>query len=149
MVANFSTDPSAVLFASGNTAIGDFYGGTIRTINANGGYRIGYDFTFTGSYVHNWIRLPEGNFNTDLVGWRFNWALSSKSYFQSFIQYNSRTNQVGLNLRLGLLSTSSTGLYVVYNSRVATIDYTDPHEQIDRRTLNRAFFVKYNYLFDF
>jgi hypothetical protein len=67
-VANFSTDPSAVLFASGNTAIGDFYGGTIRTINANGGYRIGYDFTFTGSYVRNWIRLPEGNFNTDLLG---------------------------------------------------------------------------------
>jgi hypothetical protein len=148
-VANLSTDPSAVFFASGNTAIGDFYGGTIRTVNANGGYRIGYDFTFTGSYVHNWVRLPEGNFNTDLVGWRFNWAISSKSYFQSFIQYNSRTNQVGLNLRLGLLSTSSTGLFIVYNSRVATIDYTDPHEQIDRRTLNRAFFVKYNYLFDF
>ncbi|MSO23423.1 MAG: hypothetical protein EXQ58_09255 [Acidobacteria bacterium] len=148
-VANFSTDPSAVLFASGNTAIGDFYGGTIRTVNANGGYRIGYDYTFTGSYVHNWVRLPEGNFNTDLVGWRFNWALSSKSYFQSFIQYNSRTNQVGLNLRLGLLATSSTGLFIVYNSRVATIDYTDPHEHIDRRTLNCAFLVKYNYLFDF
>jgi hypothetical protein len=31
----------------------------------------------------------------------------------------------------------STGLYVVYNY-VATIDYTDPHEQVDRRTLNRA-----------
>jgi len=148
-VANFSTDPSAMLFGSGNTAIGDFYGGTIRTVNANGGYRIGYDYTFTASYVRNWIRLPEGNFNTDLVGWRFNWALSPKSYFQSFVQYNSRSNQVGLNLRLGLLSNSSTGLFVVYNSRISTIDYTDPHEQIDRRTLNRAFFVKYNYLFDF
>jgi uncharacterized protein DUF5916 len=148
-VVNFATDPSAVLFASGNTAIGDFYGGTIRTINANGGYRIGYDYTFTGSYVHNWIRLPEGNFNTDLVGWRFNWALSSKSYFQSFLQYNSRSNQIGLNIRLGLLSTSSTGLFVVYNSRVSTIDYSDPHDNMERRTLSRAFFVKYNYLFDF
>jgi hypothetical protein len=148
-VINFSSDPSAALFGSGNTAIGDFYGGTIRTLNLNGGYRIGYTFTFTGSYVHNWIRLPEGEFNTDLVGYRFNWALSPKSYFQSFIQYNSRTNQVGLNLRLGLLSTSSTGLFIVYNSRVSTIDYTDPHEHMDRRTLSRAFFLKYNYLFDF
>lgn len=149
IVANYSTDPSAVMFASGNTAIGNFYGGTIRTLNANGGYRIGYDYTFTGSYVHNWIRLPEGNFNTDLVGWRFNWALSPKSYFQSFIQYNSRTDQVGVNLRLGLLSTSSTGLFIVYNSRILAIDYSDPHEHVDRRTLSRAFFVKYNYLFDF
>ncbi len=149
MVVNYSTDPSAVIFASGNTAIGDFYGGTIRTLDANGGYRIGYDFTFTGSYVHNWIHLPEGRFNTDLVGWRFNWALSPKSYFQSFIQYNSRSNQVGLNLRLGLLSTSSTGLFVVYNSRVSTIDYTDPHENMERRTLSRALYIKYNYLFDF
>jgi hypothetical protein len=148
-VINFSSDPSATLFGSGNTAIGDFYGGTIRTLNLNGGYRIGYTFTFTGSYVRNWIRLPEGKFNTDLVGYRFNWALSPKSYFQSFIQYNSRTNQVGLNLRLGLLSTSSTGLFIVYNSRVSTIDYADPHEHTDRRTLNRAFFIKYNYLFDF
>ncbi len=149
MVANYSTDPSAMLFASGNTAIGDFYGGTIRTLNFNGGYRIGYDFTFTGSYVHNWVHVPEGNFNTDLIGYRFNWALSPKSYFQSFIQYNSRSNQVGMNFRLGLLSTSSTGLFIVYNSRIATIDYSDPHEHIDRRTLSRAFFVKYNYLFDF
>jgi hypothetical protein len=149
MVANYSTDPSAVLFASGNVAVGDFYGGTIRTLNWNGGYRIGYDFTFTGSYVHNWIRLPEGDFNTDLIGYRFNWALSPKSYFQSFIQYNSRSNQVGVNLRLGLLSTSSTGLFVVYNSRVSTVDYSDPHEHMERRTLSRALFIKYNYLFDF
>lgn len=148
-VINFTTDPSAPTFGSGNTAFGDFYGGTIRTVNVNGGYRIGYAYTFTGSYVRNWIRLPEGNFNTDLVGYRFNWSLSPKSYFQSFIQYNSRSNQVGINLRLGLLSTSSTGLFVVYNSRVSTIDYADPHENMERRTLSRAFFVKYNYLFDF
>ncbi len=148
MVGNFGSDPSAPLFASGNVAIGDFYGGTIRTLNFNGGYRIGYRYTFTGSYIRNFIHLPEGEFNTDLVGYRFNWSLTPKSYFQSFIQYNSRTHQIGINARLGLLSTSSTGLYIVYNSRVATLDYTDPHE-VERRTLSRALFVKFNYLFDF
>jgi hypothetical protein len=147
-VANFSSNQSARFFGSGNAAAGGFYGGTIRTINLNGGYRIGYDFTFTGNYIHNWIHLPEGIFNTDLAGFRFNWAISPKSYFQSLIQYNSRTNQIGINLRLGLLSTSSTGLFLVYNSRVATFDYTDPYEVV-RRTLNRGFLVKYSYLFDF
>ena len=148
IVGNFNFNPSAVIFGGGNIAIGDFYGGTIRNLNLNGGYRIGYRYTFTLSYVRNFVRLPEGDFNTDLVGYRFNWSLTPKSYFQSFVQYNSRTHQVGINARLGLLSTSSTGLYVVYNSRVATIDYLDPHEQ-DRRTLSRALFLKFNYLFDF
>lgn len=148
VIANFSTDPSASVFGSGNAAAGDFYGGTIRTISLNGGRRIGYAYTLRGSYAHNWIRLPEGRFDTDLIGFRFNWSLSPKSYFQTFLQYNSRTNQVGINLRLGLLSTSSSGLFLVYNSRISSIDYLDPHE-VERRTLSRAFFVKYNYLFNF
>ncbi|MEW5975685.1 MAG: DUF5916 domain-containing protein [Acidobacteriota bacterium] len=147
-VVNFTSDPSARLFWGGNTAIGDFYSGTIRTISINSGYRIGYRYAFTGNYVRNWIRLPEGDFNTDLIGQRFNWALSPKSYFQSFLQYNSRTNQVGVNLRLALLSTSSTGFFLVYNSRVSTADYLDPHET-ERRTLSRALFAKFSYLFDF
>jgi Domain of unknown function (DUF5916) len=148
MVANFGSDPSATFFTDGNVAIGHFYGGTIRTINLNGGYRVGYRFTFSGNYIRNFIRLPEGKFNTDLVGYRFNWSLTPKSYFQSFIQYNNQTHQVGINARLGLLSTSSTGLFIVYNSHVSTIDYTDPHD-VDRRTLSRGLFVKFNYLFDF
>jgi hypothetical protein len=149
MVANFGSDPSANLFASGNVAVGNFYAGTIRTINVNGGYRIGgYRYTLAGSYIRNFIHLPEGNFNTDLLGYRFNWSFTPKSYFQSFIQYNSRTQDVGINARLGLLSTSSTGLFIVYNSRVATVDFLDPHE-VERRTLSRALSVKFNYLFDF
>ena len=149
MVANFGSDPSANLFASGNVAVGNFYAGTIRTINVNGGYRIGgYRYTLAASYIRNFIHLPEGNFNTDLLGYRFNWSFTPKSYFQSFIQYNSRTQDVGINARLGLLSTSSTGLFIVYNSRVATVDFLDPHE-VERRTLSRALFIKFNYLFDF
>ncbi|MBI1898528.1 MAG: carbohydrate binding family 9 domain-containing protein, partial [Acidobacteria bacterium] len=148
MVANYGTDPTARFFASGNFSAGDFYGGTIRTINVNGGYRRGRNLTWTGGYIRNFIRLPEGDFNTDLIGLRFNWSFTPKSYLQSFTQYNSRVNQLGTNIRLALLSTSSTGLFLVYNSRVATIDYFDPHE-IPRRTLSRALFVKFNYLFDF
>jgi hypothetical protein len=148
MVVNYGTDLTARFFAYGNASVGDFYGGTIRTINMNGGYRYGQNMTWTGSYIRNFIRLPEGDFNTDLAGLRFNWSFTPKSYLQSFTQYNSRTNQVGVNVRLALLSTSSTGFFVVYNTRVATVDFLDPHET-ERHTLSRALFVKFNYLFDF
>ena len=57
---------------------------------------------------------------------------------QTFTQYNSRNNQVSANIRFALLSTSSNGLFVVYNTRAVPIDYVDPHNR-ERTTLNRAF----------
>ena len=82
------------------------------------------------------------------MGFRFSWSFTPKSYLQTFTQYNSRANQVGTNIRFALLSTASNGLYVVYNTRTATIDFRDPHD-VPRGTLSRAFYVKYTYLFDF
>lgn len=148
VIANYGTDPSAPLFLSGTLAVGSFYDGTIKTLNFNGGYRRGRKLTWTASFVRNFIRLPVGDFNTDLVGLRFNWSFTPKSFFQTFSQYNNRTNQIIHNIRFGLLSTSSTGLYVVYNTGIATRDFTDPHG-VDRRTQTRALFVKFNYLLDY
>ena len=147
-IANFQTDPSAPLFFGGNAASGDFYNGSIRTLRGSLGYRKGKNLTWTGSWVRNFIDLPVGNFDTDLVGLRFNWSLTPKSFFQTFSQYNSRTEQIGHNVRLGLLSTSSTGLFIVFNTANLTTDYLDPHE-VQRRTLSRALFVKFNYLLDY
>jgi Domain of unknown function (DUF5916) len=148
IVLNYSTDPSATFFLSGNLAKAGFYDGTLRTINTTLGYRKSQNLTWTGSWVRNFIDLPEGYFNTDLVGLRFNWSFTPKSYLQTFSQFNSRTNQIGHNIRLAFLSTSSTGLYVVYNTGISTRDFTDPHD-VERRTLNRALFIKFNYLLDY
>ena len=147
-VVNYGTDQTARYFVTGNLSAGGFYDGSIRSVNFNAGYRRSQDVVFTGGWVRNWIRVSTGNFDTDLIGFRFNWTFTPKRYFQTFVQYNSRTGQVGLNTRLALLSTSSTGLFVVYNSRIATYDFFDPHE-VQRRTMSRALFIKYNYLFDF
>ncbi len=148
LIANYQTDPSAPLFLRGNAAVGDFYNGTIRTLNFEGGYRHGRNLTWTGTFVRNFVRLPVGDFNTDLVGLRFNWSFTPKSFIQTFSQYNSTTNQIGHNIRLALLSTSSTGLFVVYNTATSTTDFRDPHD-IERRTLSRALFIKFSHLLDY
>jgi len=147
-VVNYATDPTARFFADGNVSAGNFYSGTIRTINFNGGYRRGQNLTWTGGYIRNFITLPQGAFATDLVAFRFNWSFTPKSWVQTLTQYNSRTNQVGTNVRLAVLKSSSTGFFLVYNTRAATADYFDPHG-VERRTLSRALFFKFNYLFDF
>ena len=148
IIANYGTDPSATFFLDGTAAIGDFYSGTIRTMRFQGGYRRGRNLTWIGSWVRNFIKLPVGDFNTDLVGLRFNWSFTPKSFLQTLSQYNSQTRQIGHNIRLGLLSTSSTGLFIVFNTATSTRDYFDPHD-VQRRTMSRALFVKFNYLLDY
>ena len=148
LILNYQTDPSAPLFLGGNTAVGDFYNGKIRTLNFQGGYRRGKNLTWTGSFIRNFVRLPVGDFNTNLIGLRFNWTFTPKSFLQTFSQYNSTTNQIGHNIRFALLSTSSTGLFVVYNTAASTTDFRDPHD-IERRTLSRALFLKFSHLLDY
>ena len=116
-------------------------------MSVNGGYRYNHNVSLTGSYVKNFIKLPAGDFDTDLIGLRFNWSFTSKSFIQTFSQYNSQTQRIGHNVRFGLMSTSSTGLFVVFNNTDATHDYSDPHE-VRRRNVSRALFIKFNYLFD-
>ena len=147
-IANFQSDPSAVLFGGGSFAVGDFYSGDITAYSFAGGVRKGQNLTWTLTWSRNSIDLPVGEFQTDLASLRFNWSLTPKSYIQTLSQYSNRTNQMTHNVRLGLLSTSSTGLYVVYNTGLLMRDYLDPHS-VERRLETQAFFVKFNYLLDY
>ena len=147
-VFNYGTDPSARFFVRGNLATAGFYDGNIRTVSFTAGYQRSENLTWTGSWTRNFVKLPAGDFNTDLVGLRFNWSFTPKSYLQTFSQYNNATRQIGHNVRLAFLSTSSTGFYLVYNTGISTRDFTDPHD-VERRTVNRALFVKFNYLLDY
>ncbi len=148
LISNFATDPSAPVFFSGTAALGSFYDGTIGSLNLRGGYRHGSNLTWTGSWTGNFIKLPVGDFNANLIGLRFNWSFTPKSFLQTFSQYNSVTGEIGHNIRLGVLSTSSTGLFVVFNTISTTMSFHDPHD-VERRTLSRALFIKYTHLLDF
>ena len=147
-IANFQSDPSAVLFGGGTFAVGDFYSGDITAYSFSGGVRKGQNLTWTLTWARNNIDLPVGKFHTDLASLRFNWSITPKSYFQTLSQYSNRTNQLTHNIRLGLLSKSSTGLFVVYNTGMLMRDYLDPHS-VERRLETQAFFIKFNYLLDY
>ena len=147
-IANFQSDPSAVVFGGGTLATGDFYSGDITAFNLMGGVRKGQNLTWTLGWSRNFIDLPVGEFHTDLASFRFNWSITPKSYFQTLSQFSNRTNRFSHNIRLGLLSTSSTGLFVVYNTGMLMRDYMDPHG-MERRLESQALFVKFNYLLDY
>ncbi len=149
-----NTDQSARLYGTINYAWGSFYSGHIRTLTLGAGVRSGYKYLLSARYIRNDVELPVGDFATDLVILQFTYSFTPKSYLQSLIQYNSRSNQVGVNIRYALIRIASTGLYIVYNSRFDTLG-SDPHDPGEvfpppyRRTLDRALLAKFTYLFDF
>jgi len=145
---DYNSDPSRTVFWTSEFSLGQFYNGSLQSINLSGGVRRGPNLTWTGTYTRNFVDLPAGDFNTDLVGLRFNWSFSSSSYFQTFSQYNSVARQIGHNVRLAVLSRSATGLFVVFNTAHATYEFNDPHG-VDRRTQSRALIVKFTHLLDF
>ena len=117
-------------------------------VSLTGGLRKGQDLTWTLTWVRNMIDLSVGAFNTDLASLRFNWSISTKSYSQTLSQYSNRTNQQSHSVRLGLMSASAAGLFVVYNTGMLVRDYIDPHS-VERRLETHAFFIKFNYLLDY
>ena len=117
-------------------------------VSLTGGVRKGQNLTWTLTWVRNMIDLPVGAFNTDLASLRFNWPISTKSYSQTPSQYSNRTNRRSHNVRLGLLSTSATRLFVVYNTGMLLRDYINPHS-VERRLEAHAFSIKLNYLLDY
>src|SRR5690606_20736435 len=75
--ADFNGDPTRTLFWTSELGLGDFYDGKITTIILGGGARKGPNLTWTGTYTRNLVRLPAGDFNTDLIGLRWNWSFTS------------------------------------------------------------------------
>ena len=148
------SDESASLFTEAHISLGEFYRGRIRSLNIQGGFRSGAKFLLAGRYIWNDIRLPEGDFVTNLGVLQFSYSFTPKCYLQSLIQYNSSSRQIGLNIRFALLRTGNTGLFVVYNSQFDETGF-DPHDispltrEATQHTLNRALLAKFTYLFDF
>jgi len=137
-----ASDPSASMFGNMNITVGTFYEGDIKSYSTSLGFRTGPQFITTLSFVNTGVKADWGHFNTNLGRLRINYSFTPYRFIQTFFQYNSRSQEFSSNIRFGMTTTAGTGLYVVYNET-----YETPGEVFD--PLERAFFVKYSYQFDF
>ncbi|WP_152538346.1 carbohydrate binding family 9 domain-containing protein [Aquimarina megaterium] len=110
-----------------DTEIGEFYGGNQFTIS----YNVSYDFSklfqaqLGGTY--NNLRFPDEyasetsrKLNLSRYFSRLKFNLSSKTSLNSYVQYDTRSDQLGWNLRFRYNPTEGTDLYVVYNHNANT-----------------------------
>ncbi len=72
-------------------------------------------------------------------------ALDSRASGNAFIQYNSTTDRVDVNLRLRYNFSEGQDLWLVFNEGLATETLPDPTQPELPRSLNRTFIVKYTH----
>lgn len=102
---------------SGNAGFntGDFYGGTRLETKLGAVFRPNYKFSSTVDYTRNKVRLPQGDFATNLIGARIDYSFNPKMFLNTFIQYNSETRKVSSNIRFRLVHRPLSDIYLVYN----------------------------------
>jgi len=150
--ADYFGNPSATVWASGSYTWGSFYDGTINRFNVSANARVGAKVQASVSWQRDDVKLPYGDFTTDLIPFRFNYSFTPLMNIQALIQYNSQAGDMSSNIRFAMLNRSGTGLFLVYNDQRNTANFT----RIDLDTgliildlIGRSFVVKYAYLFDF
>ena len=90
------------------------------------------------------MKLPYGDFTTDLVRFKATYSFNPRVLLQALVQYNSQIQQLSSNFRFAWLSRGGTGFFIVYN------DNRDTYESRSReQVLGRALIVKYTRQFDF
>ena len=67
------------------------------------------------SLSYNRVTLPEGDFTTTVVGSRVTYTVTPLMFISGLVQYGSRDESVGTNLRFRWEYRPGSELFVVYN----------------------------------
>ncbi len=114
-------------------ARGSFYDGTLSEMTWRGRLDIAPQFVVEPTLSFNHIDGPYGRGNTNLLGSRFTYTLSPRTYAAALVQYQSRTQSVGTNVRLRWEYKPGSELFVVYSDGRNTISPGFP--TLDNRSI--------------
>jgi hypothetical protein len=139
----FMTNQGAPLSLNVQTIFGGFFGGDRVSISPTIRARAGDRLTSELAYIRNDVRLPEGDFTTNLARLRVSYAFTTRAFVQGLFQYNDRGDLWSMNVRFGWLQDANTGLFVVYTDTRYLYDLIPQPERTDRSLV-----VKFSRTFD-
>jgi hypothetical protein len=138
--ASFRTDSSDKISGDAAFEWGKFWDGRRRSFRAGISFKPNFRFNADFDYSHNRIRLPSGEFTTDLVGLQILYGFSPNAFLNGLFQYNADTRRVSSNIRFNLIHHPLSDLFLVYN------DVRDSHTG---HVLERSIIFKLTNLFNF
>ncbi|MBM89862.1 MAG: hypothetical protein CMQ41_15980 [Gammaproteobacteria bacterium] len=124
---------------------GDFWSGTNEAIGFSAGrIELSPQLSVEPSYSFNKVKLPEGNFRTELGRVRVTYTISPRMYFSGLMQYNSTESSFSTNFRFRWEWAPGSELFVVYSDDRDTNPFDRP-DSFELR--NRGWAIKFNRLF--
>ncbi len=135
----FRSNRSKWLSIMARLSSGGFFDGQRDSYTAGFTLRPSYHFSTEISWGHNQVRLPGGDFDTDLIFARIGYSYSSNVFFDALLQYNSDSQELSSNLRFDWVIKPLSDLYLVYNERRSR----------DGEVIERAIIAKLSYVFAF
>jgi hypothetical protein len=112
---SFTSDSSRRLVLSGGYKWGDFYNGKRDEITAGATFRPNAHLLFDFTNSFNSVRLPQGEFKTNLFAGRVNYNFSRKLLTSALMQLNSAARLSAINIRLRYIYKPNSDLFVIYN----------------------------------
>ena len=115
---------------------GGFYEGTLNEFVATVNWNPTDIVTFELIGTHNRGRLPFGDFNQTLVGTRIRFNITPDLQVNSFIQYDTDTNGLGINARMHWIFHPQGDLFFVVNHN--ELNRTSRWEFVSQQILLKA-----------
>ncbi len=112
---SYNSDTSKKLVLTGEYEWGHFYGGKRDEITAGATFRPNAHLLFDFTNSFNSVRLPQGEFTTNLFAGRVNYNFSRKLLTSALMQLNSAARLTAINIRFRYIYRPNSDLFIIYN----------------------------------
>jgi hypothetical protein len=111
----YNTNPAKRFYQRFSWNPMQFYDGTKQAVTAAVGVRATKSLSGELNFSRNDVKMPWGDFVSNLAILRVDYALSPRATIRSLTQYNSLTHEVTNNLRFNFIYRPGSDIYVVYS----------------------------------
>ncbi len=101
-----------------NGSAGGFFDGRAQNLNGSVNWRINKNLGLSGTYNTTNTQLPAGNFTTQLVGSRLNYAFNPNLFGLFFGQWNNASNELIVNYRLQWIPFPGSDFFFIINQNI-------------------------------
>jgi hypothetical protein len=115
--ARYGSSSGRPFSASASITSGGFFNGDRTTLELSGLWRVNEHLALDVFGQTNQVDLPETSFTADVYGGRASYALSTRFFLSTFVQYNAAAEELVNNVRLNFIHAPLSDLFLVYTER--------------------------------
>jgi hypothetical protein len=111
----FRSSESRPLAFEVEASTGGFFSGTRRQLVSGFTWRKNEHLTTSFQMERNWIKLDQGSFNATIVEYRLDYSFTPRLTLSNFVQYDTESQNIGLQSRFRWTLRPGNDLFVVLN----------------------------------